>query len=200
MHWITPHHRSTEFPCHLTYEHKLAIFSQQTLGWQLEIADTCINGDLDGLRHSGYAVLHIVFSYFEMISAAKALPPSEVVKNGQDFAAGVLDTFPELENLNKRDLQDTLRVLYGSVRCGLYHQARTRQRVVISSEYSRPILWDSVAGQVLINPHRLVPHLIQHFQRFICTLRDPSQTAKRADFEAFFDKIMNEDPLGKPRD
>ena len=40
------------------------------IGWKLNIADQIINGgeEQPAIKHSGYATLDIVFSYFEMIA------------------------------------------------------------------------------------------------------------------------------------
>ena len=43
------------------------------MGWQLDIADSCINGRQRGpIYDSGSAVLEIVLSYFEMMARTKA--------------------------------------------------------------------------------------------------------------------------------
>lgn len=63
----------------LTIEKKVDIFYQQTLGWQLHVADLIANGgeELEGGRkvesvgHSGFAVLQICLSYFETMASTK---------------------------------------------------------------------------------------------------------------------------------
>ena len=67
-HWIGPHFRSDFFgeryPDSLSLEDKIAIFSDGVRGWQLDVADKVLRQD----RHSGFAALSIVISYFEMIA------------------------------------------------------------------------------------------------------------------------------------
>src|SRR6266566_2699046 len=67
----------------LTFEEKVDVFYEQTLGWQLHIADLVANGgttfgefklgtpgyDVLSIRHSGFAVLHMCLSYIEMIGS-----------------------------------------------------------------------------------------------------------------------------------
>jgi hypothetical protein len=77
--WITPKYQDTDFSWPLSVEDKITIFLDRTLGWQLEIANKCANGEKDaagnvvseGIPGSGYAVLHIVLSYFEMMPSFK---------------------------------------------------------------------------------------------------------------------------------
>jgi len=48
-------------------------FEECTLGWQLDIADSCINGRQRGpIYDSGSAELRIVLSYLEMMARMKA--------------------------------------------------------------------------------------------------------------------------------
>src|SRR5437867_2591972 len=68
------------FATPLTFDQKVDVFYEQTLGWQLHIADLVANGgaafgefkqghlghDVPRIRHSGFAVLHICFSYIEL--------------------------------------------------------------------------------------------------------------------------------------
>jgi hypothetical protein len=45
--WITWKHEETDFEAPLTFEQKVDVFYEQTLGWQLHIADLVANGGLD---------------------------------------------------------------------------------------------------------------------------------------------------------
>ena len=195
MNWITPYHLSTDFPEDLSSDDKLTIFSEQVLGWQLDIADACINGKLAVMRHSGFAVMHIVFSYFEMIAAFKGLKPIPGERGAGQFNAGVMDVFVQLASLTACEQSDILKILYVSVRCGLYHQARTRRRVVLSGDYPDTLGWDSLERVVRMNPHKLVPVMKQHFHQYVCSLRDPANTGLREAFESNFDRTQAEDPL-----
>src|SRR5437773_7887168 len=81
--WITWKHEDTDFVAPLTFEQKVDVFYEQTLGWQLHIADLVANGGttfdefklgksgyaVSCIRHSGFAVLHICFSYIELVGS-----------------------------------------------------------------------------------------------------------------------------------
>ena len=87
--WITWKHEDTDFVAPLTFEQKVDVFYEQTLGWQLHIADLVANGGTtfgefklgkDGysvprIRHSGFAVLHICLSYLELIGSLVTATP-----------------------------------------------------------------------------------------------------------------------------
>jgi len=70
--WISWKHKDTDFADPLTFEQKVDVFYEQTLGWQLHIADLIANGGvtfgesepIPSIHHSGFAVLHICLSYF----------------------------------------------------------------------------------------------------------------------------------------
>jgi hypothetical protein len=78
MPWATAYSRHCDFPWSLRFEHKAKVSEECTLGWQLDIADSCINGRaLNGRQRgpiydSGSAELRIVLSYFEMMARMKA--------------------------------------------------------------------------------------------------------------------------------
>jgi hypothetical protein len=74
--WITWKHETTDFPAQLTFEQKVEVFYEQTLGWHLHIADLVANGgttfgefksgqpgyDVKPIRHSGFAVVQLCLS------------------------------------------------------------------------------------------------------------------------------------------
>src|SRR5688500_2766267 len=94
--WISWKHHSSDYPEPLTFEQKVEVFYEQTLGWQLHIADLIANGgttfgetevrggrravssdgyEVSPIRHSGFAVLHICLSYFELIGSLTTSTP-----------------------------------------------------------------------------------------------------------------------------
>ena len=197
MPWITPCHRRADFPSRLSLEHKIVIFQKQTFGWQLDIANSCINGDLPSMRHSGFAVLMIVFSYFEMIAKLKAGYTKQSASEHY-FRCGVIDVFPHVAALPVDGRNDLLKILYRSVRCGLYHAGTAQPRLVISGDYSQALVYDEETGKARINPHKLVPHMIGHLSVYVASLGDPANTELRRNFEERFDYLNSWDPLESP--
>jgi hypothetical protein len=102
--WVSYKHQHTEIMGSLTIEQKLELFYAQTLGWQLHIADLIANSGatleapggrpsypVGAIEHSGYAVLLICLSYFELVgSVVEPSAPNDTAR----FKAGVRHVFP----------------------------------------------------------------------------------------------------------
>src|SRR5262245_65277742 len=103
--WITWKHQDSQLRWPLTFEKKVELFYEQTLGWQLHIADLVANGGTAfgeegrregnvscAIRHSGFAVLQICLSYFETIGYYTDTPKG----SKEAFRLGVAKVFPNL--------------------------------------------------------------------------------------------------------
>ncbi len=192
--WISPNHQETDFNSLLSIDDKITIFVDRTLGWQLDIANICINGKKDNygnivieaIPHSGYAVLSIVFSYFEMIG--KFINGYD--KNGSSqthFVKGIYLVFPELENFPKDSVNDFLEALYEGARCGLYHGGLPDSRIVLFGQSNCPIFYHNGCKKIIINPHLLIPKLVEHLKKYESDLRNPENEILRSNFENRFD-------------
>jgi hypothetical protein len=201
MIWITPYSLDTDFSWPLVFEDKVRIFYERIVGWQLNVAQACINGMLacDGTQtgpvpRSGYAVLQIVLSYFEMIAKMK----QGYASSGQSerhFRMGVRDVFPQLRGYDRGVVDDLLVILYRSGRCGLYHGGLTGGRIMIVGEDAPALTYDPEAQYLAINPQRLVPTLREHLEAYVKALESPDNTRLRRNFERRFDYLMETDPL-----
>ena len=179
MTWISPNFQDVDFPSGMSIDHKIEVFADRVKGWQLDIAQQCI----DNIRHSGFAVLHIVASYFEMIAKFR----DGFAKDGKSkeyFKKGIYSVFPALDQ--QPGVSDRLlNKLYEEVRCGLYHGGITGPNIMLTGEYDAAIVF-SRDEKVVINPDKLVPALQQHFQSYIRELRDSRNQSLRGNFEARF--------------
>lgn len=196
--WISWRQQRSDFQVQLTYDEKVDIFCEQTLGWQLQIADLIANGgttfpqintsepgyEVPSIRHSGFAVLHICFSYFELVGSVVS---SEASSTGR-FNAGVKEVLPEIFQGNPND--DTLlRLLYKGARCALYHSARPGAPVGLGQpDDEKPIAFDQGSGKVAISPECLPRSLKAHLTKFKSKLMDAGNVDLRQRFEARFDK------------
>lgn len=180
--WITPYHEHTFFTWPLDIDSKITIFHEQTKGWQLDIADQTI----DRIGHSGFAVLSIAFSYFEMIGKYQ----NGFASTGQSkkyFKEGFYSVFPELTS-QPEDVADTLlNSLYESCRCGLYHRGLTKAGILLTGAIDVPITFDVAQKKVTINPKLLIANLQLHLQDYVSKLRDPLNAQLREKFEKRFD-------------
>ncbi len=135
--WITWKHEDTDFATALTFEQKVEVFYEQTLGWQLHIADIVANGgttfgefkrgehgyEVRNIRHAGFAVLHICLSYIELIGSLTGATQSstKTFETGLRAIPGLIDSSQITKTVVHR--------LYHGARCGLYHEGRTRPGV-----------------------------------------------------------------------
>ncbi len=179
---ISPHYRDTDFPSTWSLDQKIQIFEDRIQGWQLDIAQLCG----DSSPHAGFAVLSIVFSYFEMIAKFQ----DGYIKNDRSktyFKKGLYNVFQNISNTTPGMREKLLNKLYEDVRCGLYHAGRTGPNIELSGNFSFPIAFISPPDKVQINPHRLVPALVQHFKSYILQLRVVTNIDLRQNFETRFD-------------
>jgi len=59
--------------------------------------------------------------------------------------------------------------------------------VTVSGSTTEAIVYDSVAGHLTLNPHRLPSTLRDHLSAYVRDLNDPTQRTLRANFEKRFD-------------
>jgi hypothetical protein len=196
--WISWKHQTSDFQSSLAYEQKVEIFYEQTLGWQLHIADLIANGgttfdqvntsqsgyEVPSIRHSGFAVLHICMSYFELVGSVVSSETSSTKR----FNAGVKEVLPEVFKGTSED-DALLRLLYKGARCGLYHSARPGAPVGLGQpDDEKALAYDQGRGKVVISPDRLPRVLKAHLLKLRTKLADPANVDLRQRFQARFDK------------
>jgi hypothetical protein len=205
--WISWKHEDTDFTGPLTLEQKVDVFYEQTLGWQLHIADLIANGgatfgefklgqagyDVPCIRHSGFAVLHICLSYVELIGSLVQTTPQSP---GKTFEAG-LSTISGLISSLYINTPVVAR-LYEAARCGLYHEGRTRSGVGLGQPPDgNAISCDPLNGTIAISPERLPLVLKAHLEELRRALLDTKNTDLRDRFERRFDNGFTQQPPNK---
>lgn len=175
--WIAWNIRSDALAWPLTFEKKVQIFYERTLGWQLHIADLLANGGqpfggtdtLKPVKHSGFAVLHICLSYFEMIGNY-----AHGCNGRQAFQEGVRSVFPELIANGGSVPDEFLERLYVGGRCGLYHNSMTVPGIGLGQPKGGPAMaYDPATKCLAISPERLPRTLKAHLDQFRMTLLEP---------------------------
>jgi hypothetical protein len=186
--WISPKYRNSDFPQPHTLDTKITLFLDRTDGWQLGIAEQCINN----IRDSGFAVLHIVLSYFEMIAKYE----DGYVDKGKPecyFKCGIYSVFPKLlEGVSPEIANPLVDALYHRVRCGLYHSGTTDPQIGLTSDIDSDMVFYPKERKVIINPHRLIPTLRAHLKQYGERLRDTSNSTLRERFEKRYDFLASE--------
>ena len=184
-HYISPSFTTDDFPNGPeTLEDKIKVFTDRVRGWQLDIARETIERN----GNSGFAVLHIATSYFEMIGMYINGPG--LMGSKKYFEAGARAVFSELQTETKRHVRWFLRSLYKNLRCGLYHQGMTRAGIILTGDTTQPYRFKDLgsgASRIIINPRLLVEHLSDHFDSYVKTIEDSSNPRERANFEEMFD-------------
>jgi len=175
---ISPKHTTLDFPDGWTLEDKIEVFAARIEGWQIGIAKEIVQKKIN---HSGFAILHIVFSYFEMLG--KYLDGYTGRESKKYFLRGVKATFPEIGNY----ADDLLDLLYSSVRNGLYHTGMTKINVALLSSIQGSIGFNAERKLLAINPDRLVEDLDIRFHQYLDELRNPQNAKLRENFEKRFD-------------
>lgn len=210
--WISPHYRLSEFDQPLSIDDKILIFKDRVFGWKLNIADCIINGgtslsndgkliNIQKIPHSGYAVLDIIFSYFEMIG--KYVDGYDQSGRSKHYCQiGLERVFPALFTQRKGSFENQeivvkghgiyvtdyiVKIIYESIRCGLYHSGIASGPVVLSSEFQTPLAFDPYKGLLYINPHKFVKTLINDFEKYIDELSNPANKQLRDNFLRRFD-------------
>lgn len=174
--WISWKHEDSDFPEQPTFEQKVELFYEQTMGWQLHIADLVANGGttfgefkrhepgytVHSIRHSGVAVLHICLSYIELVGS---LVPGGGRKDRDAFERG-LRAIPGLIDPSQLSPQVVER-LYIGARCGLYHEGRMRPGVGLGQPRDgKAIACDSTSGEIIFSPERLPKVLKAHLNQY----------------------------------
>jgi hypothetical protein len=185
-------HQDADLPTTLNFEQKVQLFYEQTFGWQLHIADLIANGGvplpggeaIQRIEHSGFAVLQICLSYFELIGSLYA---AKGESDTGKFKTGVLHVFPDLSD-DSAESRELLKRLHEGARCGLYHEGRIRPKIGLGQPPDGAVIAiDSSNGTVAVSPERLPRALKAHLENFRSQLLDPANSALRTAFERRFD-------------
>lgn len=176
---ISPNYNTLDFPDGMTLEDKINVFADRIYGWQIGIAKKIIQHEI---QHRGFALLHIVFSYFEMLGKYLSGYVGDD-RSRSNFKIGVKATFPEIGPEEEK----FLNTLFESVRCGLYHLGITKINVMLRCDIPGSIGFNSEKNILLICPDHLVEDLDIRFQTYVADLRNPKNIELRKNFESRFD-------------
>lgn len=181
---ISRNYSSDDFGGKPNLDQKILIFEDRVLWWQLEIAEELRslieapenNGKT--IQHAAFALVSVLFSYFEMIAQYQKGESSEGQSN-EFFRRGVESVFPGKFKDKQRGR------IYSHIRCGMYHSGLTKKGVLLDGDYPDPIAVDGKL--VKVNPHKLSPALKAHFEKYVALLKNPANKKERDAFEAMYD-------------
>lgn len=127
------------------------------------------------LKESGYAVLSVVVSYFEMFAQFLNGEESDG-RSKKFFSQGYRAVYPDT-GLADADIER----VYKAIRCGMYHVGMPKLGTHLSRYF--PVGFALAGMDIHINPGRVVVEIGQHFAAYIAELRDPANTVERSNFE-----------------
>jgi hypothetical protein len=179
--YLSPNIKASDFNGPLGLSDKIEVFTDRVIGWQLGIALTC-----EGIPHSGFAVLHILFSYFEMIG--KYMDGfAQAGASEKYFQKGIESVYAPITQLPYYVRHSIYRDLYRGARCGMYHAGFTLPYIAIVALVGGDFRYDPNTKRTIIDPHSLACTIRSHFQKYSEELAKAENVALRSAFERRFD-------------
>jgi hypothetical protein len=184
-------------------EDLIDVFEDRIKSWVIEPA--CV---LLGMPHGFVAAMGLLLTYFEGYAIYRRGKDSK----GQSkvfFREGFRDVFRNV-TVDPALLDRVSDVLYGDARCGFFHDGMLRERILISEQFEaefvvtvpkidgKPDQTGPIAS-ILINPRSFCRTVATHFVDYVEALRDATNTALRANFQAAVDAKWSPDtsvPIG----
>jgi hypothetical protein len=160
-----------------SFDDVVEIFEDRVMGWLIDPAN-----HLKSQQHAGFAILAIVLSYFEPIG--QALEGSRTRGGSRKlFSKGLRAVFPDLAAAESDAL---IGELYEQLRCGMFHDGLTREKVKISPTSAHAFIVekseDGSLKCVTVTPVNLMHHLEIHLSSYVAQLRDPANVELRHNF------------------
>lgn len=189
-----------EKPRRLSIDDMLDLFECRVEVWQLGPAveiwkqhDAKKEVKSSPWAHSAYALLAIVFTYFEMIG--KSLNPGSRSRGtaGSDFNYGFCDVYPSFASPSGQYTDEALpdvQQFRDRVRNGLYHLGYTKGHLFIHDEPRSRVPEDfwidrtESPPRYFVNPHQVTRKIVDHFPGFIERVRSDNDLRDR--FRRFF--------------
>jgi len=164
------------------FETRLAVYEDQIRGWfhdQARILEKASD-------HAGFVLLLVAVSYIESYAIFWKGEDSRG-RSREFFRDAFKEVFP-IEAEYPETLDSAIDELYHQVRCGLFHIGITRGKVVLSGRFDRAVdlKVDNETGEVtriLINPHKFLDTIEEHFSSYVMRLRDPREKFLRENFD-----------------
>lgn len=158
----------------LSPDEQIAIVCERYKLWILKVVE-----DLAKRPDTGYAILAMLNSYFDMIAQLSGfdnLRPGQRVREGLKLVFHELKNEPNIVN----ELEDRLRN-------PMAHMGTTKDIIVLIDQYPEPIVWGKFKGSdaIVINPRLWAMRIVEHFTEFSSLLldtADPNYHTSRTNF------------------
>ena len=188
--YISPIHTGSKLVSP-TIEDKVDVFEAQMRGWMLNQARALM---VD--QHAGFAIMTLATTYFEPLATYVRGIDSEG-RSKESFRFGFLYVFEEVADQVQYSgasnpqavVNEIADECYRELRCGLFHEAITKSKVVLQRVPGGPSIQFQVdkasekVVRIIVDPWSFLPRVETHLADFVAKLRDPSETTLRANFE-----------------
>jgi len=168
---LSPRYTDRDFPIPHDFATKVTLFHDRWRGWKFEVADKALNGykrdelQIPPIPDSGYAAMDNIFSYFEPLGKYLAgyCDPGGNRQSGVHFKIGVRAVLPALDqHPDQADVDVLLGMLWGGVRCGIYHAGAPKGSIAITGSIPEPIRIATDDKVMFINPHVMLEAVTTH--------------------------------------
>lgn len=168
--WISKKYKSTKLTKkNATLNDFIDVFEDKINGWYLNWAYS-----INKKRHSGFAALHICFSYFEAIYIFKE---GKSGRSEDYFKRSFRLVFSDvLQHIPSDKMEDLLKTLYKEARCGFFHIGMSRQKIALDDNRIAIRIDQSADGQTItkirIDRNSFIEEVRKDFKSYLSNLRD----------------------------
>lgn len=183
VYFISRNYTNEDFGGSPTLDQKIEIFEDRIRGWQLDVAKEIrdkLGTTGGGFESYQFALLALLFSYFEMIGQYLDGVLS-TDRSKKSFLRGLKSAFPQFSD-------DDGSLIYKRIRCGMYHAGIVQHGALLSDRFSEPIRIEQNPSIVYVNPVRLIDALDHHFSTYIELIKKPENVDERRSFLMVFDQ------------
>ena len=185
LNFISPSfgHQKLESP---TYEDLVDVFEDRMRHWFLKPAERLLE-----TPDFQIAAVALLMAYFEGIAIYIRGEDSKN-RSFEFFADGFSKVFSS-DHEDKNSSKIIARAIYDQARCGFVHDGMFRNRVFFSNAPSRPLLVSfrkkngildlSQFESIVINPFRFLESIRIHFESYVKSLRDGSDSTLKQAFQ-----------------
>ena len=169
-----------------TYEDLVDVFEDRMRNWFLLPAERLLE-----IPHCQIAAVALLVTYFEGIEIY--LSGKDSKNRSREFFANGFSKVFSIQSENKESSRIVADAIYTQARCGFAHDGMFRNRVFFSDVPSQPliisfpkkneVLYLSQAESIAINPYRFFESIRAHFEDYMKSLRDESDTSIKQAFE-----------------
>ncbi len=151
---------------------KIMVYEDRVRRWFLDIADRLKTDD-----SAGFVILQIAISYIEGNQQLRDGSPS--INGSRTSFINAMKRIFNLDNTSDVDMSE----FHNQVRCGLFHDGITREKVFLSGEFTNAISVNN--NQIYINPHKFLDKIVEDLSNYITLLRNGTRQ-ETDNFEKMF--------------